>query len=432
MPSSVPTISTRPTGYWDRPHLQQSLPSATPSTQPTISLNPTSSPTEGLVINGREWNPCEEGQVVLVGVTVTLYSVLGQQIDQTVTDSEGRWEFTGLSQGRYFTVTDYPDCRRVLQDTDSSDSEDVNLSSSLSDEQNIKFFKNGNMCNSKVSLGDWDVFSTADWNEVALFDTLDECCANMFWHDTDGCLSRSRVAFQFEFCVGVSGLGELVGCPLQEIHIIENAMQTGLDKSSNLVLTEVGSIVLTNVNGNTKCSQSEYIHVSSHPQTTNIQAKISKTVCGTITTKETKCREEQCLKSAFKSISNRYKSFFDSGEFSSQLGSLAREASNSFPHLQSAKVVENSFVTKKLLLPLTVTSTPSVDGHDNDDKPLQYVAASSDKPRFHPTFVSGQLCDSKISFDSWEESYETLEECCKAHFLWDYDACCRSAGMGGC
>ena len=473
MPSSVPTISTRPTGYWDRPHLQQSLPSESPSIQPTSSLNPslepsippsksnqpsdtpsgvpslsdpptdqpssiqsianpTSPPTEGLVMSGREFHPCEEGQVALVGATVTLYSVLGQQIDQTVTDSEGRWEFTGLPPGRYFTITDYPECRRVLE-RGSLGSGDVNLSASLSDEQKIKFFKTGDMCNSKVSLGDWDVFSTADWNEVALFDTLDECCANMFWHDIDGCLSRSRVAFQFEFCVDVSGLDELADCPLSEIHVIENAMQTGLDKSSNLVLTEIGSIVLTNVDGKTKCSQSDYSdEFSSHTQTTTTHAQSPTTVCGTVTTNEAKCREEICLKKTFNSISSKFQSFFDSGEFSFQLDSLARDASESlFPHLRAAKVAENSFVTKKLLLPLTVMSTPHIGGHENE-KPLQYAPASTHSPRFHPTFINGQLCHSKISFDSWEASYETLEECCKAHFSWDYEACCRSAGMGGC
>jgi len=265
MPSSVPTISIKPTGYWDRPHLQQSLPSESPSIQPTSSINPsvehsslpsqsdkpseapsgvpslsklptdqpsstqavldpTSPPSEGLVIQGREFNPCEESQVVLVGATVSLFSVLGQQIDQTITDSEGRWEFVGLPQGRYFTITDYPECRRVLEEVGSLNPEEINLSDSLFEEQTIKFFN----------------------------------------------------------------------------------------------------------------------------------------------------------------------------------------------------------------LPLTATSSHNVDHHHQDDKPLQYSTTSSQMPRFYPTFVLGQLCNSKISFDSWEESYGSLEECCTTHFSWNYEACCKSKGMGGC
>jgi hypothetical protein len=32
----------------------------------------------------------------------------------------------------------------------------------------------------------------------------------------------------------------------------------------------------------------------------------------------------------------------------------------------------------------------------------------------------------KSSFDAWEESYESLEECCEMKFSWDYDACMTS------
>lgn len=470
MPSSVPTISTKPTGYWDRPHLQQSLPSESPSIQPTSSINlsvepsslpsqsqqpsdaasglpslskpptdqpsstpgvldPTSPPTEGLVIQGREFNPCEESQVVLVGATVTLFSVLGQQIDQTITDSEGRWEFTGLPQGRYFTITDYPECRRVLERVGSLNPGKIYLSDSLFEEQTIKFFKTGEMCHSRISLGDWDVLSNEGWNEVALFDTLDECCANMFWHDIKGCLSRSSIAFQFEFCVDMFGLNGLSNCPLHEIRAIENAMQAGLDKSSNLTLTEIGSIVITSVNGQTKCSRSDFIDELLSSSTSTAQAQIQKTVCGTVTTKGA-CREEICLRNTFNIVSSKLKGFFDNSEFSFQLRSRLRDESHSLAHMESVAAATNSFVTKKLLLPLTATTSHIAD--HQDDKPLQYSTTTSQTPLFHPTFVFGQYCNSKISFDSWEVSYETLEECCTTHFSWDYEACCKSKGMGGC
>ena len=49
--------------------------------------------------------------------------------------------------------------------------------------------------------------------------------------------------------------------------------------------------------------------------------------------------------------------------------------------------------------------------------------------RFYPTWSQGQLCSSKSSssFESWEESYTSLEECCDVSFSWDYDACMQSA-----
>jgi len=457
MPSSVPTLltalpSTQPTSSINQSVGPSSLPSLsnyhlsdTPSEVPTLSTlptylpsstqNPTSPPTEGYVVQGREFNPCKEGRVVLGGANVTLFSVLGQQIGQTTTDSEGLWEFTGLPIGRYYSVTDYPECRRLHGNDRYLHPKEIDLSTSISDEQQIKFFKTGDMCNSKISLGDWDVFSNEDWIEVALFDTLDECCVHLFFSDIAGCLKRSRITFKFEFCVDVSGLDGLLDCPLSEIHAIQNAMQTGLDKSSNLTLTEIGDIVLTNANGEIQCSRSEYSN-----EFLSLSSRTN--VCGTVTGEEA-CREEQCLKNAFKRVSSKFKGFFDDKEFSSQLlRSLSRDtsASGSLARLESVDVAKNSFVTKNLLLPLTVTSSPSpsriVDRQN--DKPLEYSSSttSSQSNRFYPTFVSGQLCRSKYSFDidSWEESYETLKECCKTHFFWDYEACCKTEteGMGGC
>ena len=303
---------------------------------------------------------------------------------------------------------------------------DLSTSTSLSDEQKIKFYKTGEMCNSKISLGDWDVFSNEDF-EVALFDTLDECCANSFLDDIAGCLKRSRVTFHFEFCVDMSGLNGLVDCPLPEISTIQSSMQAGLDKSSSLTLTEIGHIVLTNVDGETMCSRSEYSN-----EFVSLSARRLTTVCGTVTTKEA-CREELCLKNAFNSVSQKFKSYFENNEFSSQLlQSLSSDMHRSLARLESVEVAKNSFVTKNLLLPLTVTSSPSRIANHRDGKPLDNFTTSSHANRFYPTFVSGQLCQSKNSFDSWEVSYETLKECCSTHFFWDYEGCCKAEGMGGC
>ena len=66
-------------------------------------------------------------------------------------------------------------------------------------------------------------------------------------------------------------------------------------------------------------------------------------------------------------------------------------------------------------------------------QPVEAVAATADgKHRFYPTYLPGQLCHLKDTFDSWESSYRTLKECCDAHFPGDRDACCGSLEMGGC
>lgn len=62
----------------------------------------------------------------------------------------------------------------------------------------------------------------------------------------------------------------------------------------------------------------------------------------------------------------------------------------------------------------------------------QSTDPSSSISRFYPTWIGGQLCSSKELFDTWEDSYLTLKECCEAHFAWDYSGCCASLNMGGC
>lgn len=47
--------------------------------------------------------------------------------------------------------------------------------------------------------------------------------------------------------------------------------------------------------------------------------------------------------------------------------------------------------------------------------------------RFYATWQEGKLCGMKESFESWEESYSNLEDCCEVVFAWDYDACMKGA-----
>mmetsp|Transcript_13591 Transcript_13591/g.29553 ORF Transcript_13591/g.29553 Transcript_13591/m.29553 type:complete len:199 (+) Transcript_13591:127-723(+) len=45
--------------------------------------------------------------------------------------------------------------------------------------------------------------------------------------------------------------------------------------------------------------------------------------------------------------------------------------------------------------------------------------------RYYATYAEGESCSSKsiASFESWEESHASLEDCCDVAFSWDYDSC---------
>ncbi|KAL7536874.1 hypothetical protein ACHAXR_007451 [Thalassiosira sp. AJA248-18] len=417
-PSLNPTSSKKPT---TTPSYSPTE-STSPSLVPTAPINPTSSPTRTMVVRQRATNPCYDDDTPLVGATVTLYNAFNVFVDQTVTDSEGYYTFTGLPIGRYRTQVDYPDCgRRELYSTESF------LLSRL-DNDAIKFYKNGEMCDASASLGGWASRSTADSTH---FDTLDECCANVFWYDIDGCFSRSRVAFQFEICVDISGFVEHSNCPLDEIQAIERVMQQGLGNNSELALVEFGSAMLTNIGGETKCIGPT---LNQDLLTTQLRGladpnETTLNVCGVVVTKEAECREEGCLKDSFDRVEGPFREYFDNGEFASALHSFAEDNLHPLLGLRAIEVVGSSFATRKLLLPSTVTSSKPIE---DEATLLAYSATTADTPRFYPTYISGQLCHSKTLFDSWEESFGTLKECCESFFSWDYDVCCSSLNMGGC
>mmetsp|Transcript_44200 Transcript_44200/g.94097 ORF Transcript_44200/g.94097 Transcript_44200/m.94097 type:complete len:183 (+) Transcript_44200:165-713(+) len=50
----------------------------------------------------------------------------------------------------------------------------------------------------------------------------------------------------------------------------------------------------------------------------------------------------------------------------------------------------------------------------------------SDGVRYYATYSGeGESCSSKStsSFEAWEESFDSLEDCCEVAFFWDYDSC---------
>jgi len=52
--------------------------------------------------------------------------------------------------------------------------------------------------------------------------------------------------------------------------------------------------------------------------------------------------------------------------------------------------------------------------------------AKGSRRRYYASWNPTQLCASKTSFDAWEDSFGSLEECCGEVFGWDYDDCMRS------
>lgn len=370
------------------------------------------------------FDPCHDNDLTLVGVTVTLYNAFGEFVDQTVTDSDGIYTFTGLPLGRYQTIIDYPECdRREL-------SHGEHLSPlPLPADNTVKFYSNGESCD--VSFGGLDVIST---QEITYFDTLDECCANIFWYDMDGCFSRSRIAFQFEFCFDISGLDGYSNCPVDVIHAIEGAMQTGIGDNSDLTLVKFGSNHMTNVDGVTKCIGPvlDQDTISNRLRGLVGSSRDTLNICGVVVTKESECKEELCLREAFDKVVVPFQGYFYNRVFSSVLHSISRDTSHPL------HVVVSSFVARKLLLPSTVKASNSHEDEEISPKEAATIgmphshATFTETPHFYPTYIAGELCHSKTSFDSWEESYGTLKECCETFFSWDFEACCNSLNMGGC
>lgn len=63
--------------------------------------------------------------------------------------------------------------------------------------------------------------------------------------------------------------------------------------------------------------------------------------------------------------------------------------------------------------------------HSNSEQSSSILRRRSTQQseRYYATWNPSQLCGMKSNFDAWEESYESLEECCEMKFAWDYDAC---------
>jgi len=374
---------------------------------------PTSPPVNGMTIRRQVYDPCDSCSV-LVGALVILHNDAGENVGQTLTDSEGYYIFTGLSLGRYLTEADYPECDvRHLSKTD------YEFQLFLANDHAFKFYKNGEVCDVKLSISSEDELSTG---ASVHFDTLDECCANMFWFDMAGCSTRSPVAFQFEFCVDLSGFDEYSDCPTNEIQTVEREMQKGLGQNSTLALVQFGSTILRKVGDEIKCiGPTDHHNLTTYKLRGRVALQDDKlTICGVVVTKETSCSNEACLRDSYDNVLGPFESHVYSRAFSTSLHSSAGDG------LQMAKVVASSLTTMKLVFPSTVPT------EDKSAAANEHSANNKDTPRFYPTYIFGTLCHSKTLFDRWEQSYTSLKDCCEAHFSWDLAACCSSLNMGGC
>ena len=93
---------------------------------------------------------------------------------------------------------------------------------------------------------------------------------------------------------------------------------------------------------------------------------------------------------------------------------------------------ESRFVGRQINLP------PPAEG-DNFQLPVELealiasVSAENDESRqsknsnvrYYASYSDDTMCASKStsSFESWEESFESLGDCCEMAFSWDMDAC---------
>lgn len=347
--------------------------------------------------------------------------------------------------------------------------------------EEFKFFKNGEICDTKIYFEDWESNSPADWTATTQFDTLDECCANMFWYDIDGCLARSPVMFKFEFCVDVKGLVDPQDCQSADVYanVLEDAINAGVkldattEEEEGLTdanITTIGNVTLTKVDGSTICGGSLSGQGFINDKTGIVPdivaaANTVTTVCGVITVEDAVCTEADCLNQHYQNLTQIMQQYVNGGDFTSILNDRANNRLPPVPELQKVTGVDGSFVTSNLLLPATIsgdyrlkyyhgsdlktcmkkavflkTETPydtlyeccKVDFHW-DIRTCCIVGGgcpelgiAENKVEYYPTWVQDKLCDSKLStsFDTWETTrYESLQDCCKAHFSSDYTKC---------
>ena len=262
--------------------------------------------------------------------------------------------------------------------------------------EEYKFFRNGELCDTKIDFEDWELNSPADWTDTTLFDTVDECCANLFPYDYSGCMERSPVLFKFEFCFEVGTLLPPIDCQTADIYanVLESAINAGLSNPSDANITRIGDATLTKVDGSTQCGGSlggqGFINdfTGTAPDLTNVPDS-STTVCGVITTESYDCTLDDCLNDLHDAIVVSLNSYINTGEFTDTLQTLATKRLPPVPELQIAEGESGTLNTFNLLLPTTMSAQLG---------DLKYA-------------VDGQQCVTKTAFTSWEVAVSVFTLC---------------------
>lgn len=308
--------------------------------------------------------------------------------------------------------------------------------------EEFRFYQNGDICDTKIYFEDWEDNSPADWTSTTQFDTLEECCANLFWFDYDGCLERSPVMFKFDFCVDVQGLVDPPDCQSADIYanVLEDAINEGCHHAHGLTgvehnqthdraltdealgdittadanITKIGGVSLAKIDGSTVCGgtlggQGFTNELTGTLPDIESAGDTTSSVCGTITIEEQVCVKEDCLRERYDAIVDELKEFVDLGDLTLAIQRRSATRLPPVPELQVVTAAPFSFNSQNLLLPATITG----------DLNLQY---------FHGSDLT--TCMEKAVFQPTETPYENLIDCCTAHFQWDVEGCC--ANGGGC
>lgn len=337
--------------------------------------------------------------------------------------------------------------------------------------EEFKFYKNGDICDSKVVFEDWEENTPGMFQgtETTLFDTLDECCANLFWYDLDGCMSRSPVIYKFEFCIDVEGLVDPLDCQSADIYanVLEEAMNINADIGIGEVdanITKIGDVSLSKVMGSTVCGGSLEGQAFINEQTGSnpdieAAAGTSRHVCGVMTVEAgDDCKDEECLNSQFEQV----KQALLTGDVKATINNKAKTRLPPVPELQHVGVA--NLTVYDLLIPPTISGDFDMRYFFGTDlttcqaKPtLAFKAADVRYETLHsccvqhfswdisgccvhgggcaelpvadavdgyyPTWDQSELCAYKSSFETWEERFDTIEECCTAKFSYDYNNC---------
>ena len=309
-------------------------------------------------------------------------------------------------------------------------------------------------------------------------------------------MKRSPILFKFDFCVELNSLVAPIDCQTADIYanVLESAINQGLGEASDAYITRVGDASLTKVDGSTVCGGSlegqDFINDQtgttpdlSNPPTT------STSICGVITTEEYECSMDDCLAEIYESIINNLNAYIDDGSLTATIQGISTTRLPSVPELKIATAESGSLSTFNLLLPATMSaqigeSKYAKDGQECVAKTafatweIKYNslyeccaanfgwnldtccsdAGGCDAPatasttttsttsgiassatttttpsvKYYATWQSGKLCNVKNTFESWEQTFGSLKECCTKQFAYVYNDCCNSAGMGGC